>query len=627
MTNDKWIMKGVDDGDIVWHYAGWCAFRISEWHFPLGLADTMGGGTYITYTDSIPWFAIIFKLFLQIINYNGTFQYFGIYTLLCYILQAIGTGLLIRRKTSSHFAILFCMLLLCFSPVLMERALRHTALAAQWFILFAMYAYLKFLDRNCKGFPISFGLLAFLAVGIHPYFLPMILIFSLISLLSALYRRTNVLSNIWGFVYSISLPVAGGMAIGALGTGISPSRWGFGYFGMNLNAIFNPTSLGGYNWSVFLKVHPQILGNWDGFNYLGLGYAFLIAIAVISFIVKLPKRNGVKIFDAAAYIFACAFMTAFAVSNVVTFNDKTLVTIPFSDKLVNLCNIFRASSRMFYFTYYSLVIFSLYRIYDVLINLNQKWGNLPVISLSRAKSFCVLVCVVLFLQLLDVSQTVIKKHSDMADKLKYESIIDDQNLADAVKGKRYLISVVSDYILNRQLSVFAGKNNISTSFSVAMSGDYSAEAAKANKILDEFIFGRHTDDLVLAYSDISFAKLLYQNERIKSTCRYIESNGFAFIIAQKNTMNNERDPNEFTALALTNQDWTRGIHNNGVLILFGYSEELRNVLNSGVKYVSVNGNKAGITRVDVLGTTWIWVWIDKKAQDYAFPNVIRFTKK
>ena len=380
VTNDNWIMKGVDDGDIVWHYAGWCAFRISEWHFPLGLADTMAGGTYITYTDSIPWFAILFKLILQIIHYEGTFQYFGIYTLLCYILQAIGTGLLIRRKTSSHFAILACMLLLCFSPILMERALRHTALAAQWFILFAMYAYLKFLDRDCKGFPVSFSILAFLAVGIHPYFSPLVLIFSFLSVISSLYRRTNVLPNIWGFVFSISLPVAGGMVIGALGTGINPSRWGFGYFGMNLNALVNPKSVGGYDWSVFFKVHPQILGNWDGFNYLGMGYLFLIAMAGISLLIAYPKQNQLKTFDVLAYIAACIGMTLFAVSNVVTFNDKTLVTIPLSDKLVDLCGIFRASSRMFYFTYYSLVIFSLYRIHDVLLSSNQKCDckNLPM---------------------------------------------------------------------------------------------------------------------------------------------------------------------------------------------------------------------------------------------------------
>lgn len=131
VTNDKWIMSGYDELDINQHYAGWVAFRNSAWHFPIGLVDSMGGGTYISFTDSIPWFAIIFKFILQIVGYNGTFQYFGLYGLLCYILQAIAAGLLIRRKTSNHFIICACMVLLCFSPILMERSLRHTALGSQ----------------------------------------------------------------------------------------------------------------------------------------------------------------------------------------------------------------------------------------------------------------------------------------------------------------------------------------------------------------------------------------------------------------------------------------------------------------------------------------------------------------
>ena len=226
VTNDKWIMSGYDELDINQHYAGWVAFRISAWHFPIGLADTMGGGTYISFTDSIPWFAIFFKLILQLVGYTGTFQYFGLYGLLCYILQAIAAGLLIRRKTSNHFLICVCMVLLCFSPILMERSLRHTALGSQWLILFAMYAYLRFLDRGCKGFPAAFSVLSLLAVGIHPYFLPLVLVFSFLAMLSSLYRRTNIPVNFWGFVWSIVLPVAGGRLLGALGGGVSATRGG-----------------------------------------------------------------------------------------------------------------------------------------------------------------------------------------------------------------------------------------------------------------------------------------------------------------------------------------------------------------------------------------------------------------
>jgi hypothetical protein len=86
VQNDAWIMAGYDEVDIKQHYAGWLAFRKSEWTFPLGMAQDMavGTGTIISFTDSIPWVAMFFKLFRNVLP--ETFQYFGIYTGLCYIL-------------------------------------------------------------------------------------------------------------------------------------------------------------------------------------------------------------------------------------------------------------------------------------------------------------------------------------------------------------------------------------------------------------------------------------------------------------------------------------------------------------------------------------------------------------
>lgn len=624
VTNDKWIMSGYDELDINQHYAGWVAFRNSAWHFPIGLADGMGGGTYISFTDSIPWFAIFFKLILQIVSYNGTFQYFGLYGLLCYILQAVAAGLLIRRKTSNHFIICACMVLLCFSPILMERSLRHTALGSQWLILFAMYAYLKFLDHKCKGFPAAFSVLSLLAVGIHPYFLPLVLVFSFLAMLSSLYRRTNIPGNFWGFVWSIVLPVAGGRVLGALGGGVSATRGGYGFYSMNINAVLNPTSCGGYEWSTVFKVHPQILGNYDGFNYLGLGYLFLIFLALLTIVVVPPKWNKYKALDAAAYVVTAVGMTAFAISNVVTFNDKTLANINLPEAILNLCGIFRASSRIFYFTYYSLVIFSLYRILDTLsISLMSAAGtdeNMAGRIRYRTLPVCFVVCAVGLLQLFDLSQVIMQKHTAMTEKLKFVSIIDDINLAEAVKGKHYLISETVD----RNLAVFAGKNHLATSYSVANSGDYSAEWSRGMRMRDDFVMGVHKNDIVVAYSDIGLAKEVFKNREVNSTSKYFESSGFAFIIADKNT-EHSRNPNNFIALAFTDQTWTKGIKNVGNTILFGYSDDLLNVVNSS-RYVSVEGSKAAITHIDVIGTSWIWVTIDKDAHGYAFPNIIHFSK-
>ena len=77
VTNDAWIMAGYDETDIIQHYSGWLAFRNSDWTFPLGIASDMavGQGTCISYTDSIPWVAIVCKLFRGILP--ETFRYFA----------------------------------------------------------------------------------------------------------------------------------------------------------------------------------------------------------------------------------------------------------------------------------------------------------------------------------------------------------------------------------------------------------------------------------------------------------------------------------------------------------------------------------------------------------------------
>lgn len=80
-------------------------------------------------------------------------------------------------------------LLFVTSPVLFERVFRHTSLGAQFFVLAALYFY--FAARR-KGQYASRGLfvLNVLAVGIHPYFLPMTYAITLALLLEyALHNR------------------------------------------------------------------------------------------------------------------------------------------------------------------------------------------------------------------------------------------------------------------------------------------------------------------------------------------------------------------------------------------------------------------------------------------------------
>ena len=81
---DDWLMSG---GDLTQHYLGWRFFRESEWLFPIGLMNTIAwpNEVAVIFTDSIPGMAVICKLLSPILP--ETFQYFGLWGILCFMLQ------------------------------------------------------------------------------------------------------------------------------------------------------------------------------------------------------------------------------------------------------------------------------------------------------------------------------------------------------------------------------------------------------------------------------------------------------------------------------------------------------------------------------------------------------------
>ena len=263
-TYDAWILNGYDEWDIQQHYAGWVLFRNSHWAFPLGLADTIAApdGTVISFTDSIPWVSIFFKALRGVLP--STFQWFGWYTLFCFAMQGAAGALLCARgqaKTGAGALVFSTLggLLFVMLPTLWERAFRHTALASQWLFLLALYAFLEYRQNLHSGtakFPWAMPVLAFLAVGIHPYFLPLVMMCALLAAVE-LGRQKKA----WGraalqFAASLAAAVVGGVLCGAIGSGTGASRSGYGDYSMNLNALINPTSRGGYTWSRLYQVMP-----------------------------------------------------------------------------------------------------------------------------------------------------------------------------------------------------------------------------------------------------------------------------------------------------------------------------------------------------------------------------------
>ena len=167
VTNDSWLLNGYIEKDILQHYTGWLYYRQSPLQLPLGIATQINApdGCAVTYTDSIPLLAVFFRLTEGLLP--ETFQYFGPYNLLCYMLQGGAAALLVRLFVDNRLLMGLGSVLFCTAPIFLERSFRHTALASQYLILFALLLYFR---NQLHGFRFRFGY--YLLLGWQPLSTP-----------------------------------------------------------------------------------------------------------------------------------------------------------------------------------------------------------------------------------------------------------------------------------------------------------------------------------------------------------------------------------------------------------------------------------------------------------------------
>lgn len=121
-------------GDLSQHYFGWEFYRRAGWHFPIGMTDNLAYPiqTSIIFTDSIPIFAVFFKIWNRILP--EYFQYFGLWGLICFGLQGYFSIKIFNDLKLSLTSTLAGTVVLIFSPIIIHRMFMHSSLSAQWLI-------------------------------------------------------------------------------------------------------------------------------------------------------------------------------------------------------------------------------------------------------------------------------------------------------------------------------------------------------------------------------------------------------------------------------------------------------------------------------------------------------------
>jgi len=297
----------MNKGDLTQHYLGWAYFRNDPWSFPLGSIPSFGYpfGVSVVYTDSIPLFALLFKVFSPILP--SKFQYFGIWGILCYALQGGIASLIIRKYTDKYLIIGISSLFLIFSPILIQRMFTHTALAGHWILLLAIavWVYRERVQKNQKIETIVWSIICSLSVLIHPYLA--VMVFALLAgyLIHDYLEYHRMKKNILVLSTSIiSTALSFWLAGGFIHTS-NLSEGGLGYYSLNGNALFNPQG-----WSSFLKDLPLATGGqYEGFMYLGFGTMLLVLINLAMLAYKKIELDRPKVISVGIVCLVLFFLT------------------------------------------------------------------------------------------------------------------------------------------------------------------------------------------------------------------------------------------------------------------------------------------------------------------------------
>lgn len=372
--NIDWLTKG-SWGDSWLHYLGWETYRNSPWEIPIGrnIDYGLGIGNSVVFTDSIPIFSILFKTLSGVLP--ETFQFFGLILFLNYIMQAIFATKIAERFSRNQIELFCGVTLICSQPILWHRVNTHIALTSHWLILWFIYIYLS----RPRNRIVVWSLALFWALGTHFYFFVMGFCIFLFEEITK--HKKSKIQNIVKELFVIS-------SISIL------SMWQFGYFVIKLKDsatrfgfelqrmdLMQPLNFPG--WSLLLGrfgSNPQ--GNFDGFNYLGLGSILGLCIA-ITLGIKNKKFLWAKLSNNKSLLFAVFLMACYSITNYVSIARHTIV-IPMPEIVHDFSDVLRGAGRFFWPAVYLICLLQLV----LLTKLKQKITSLLL----------VLIC---FLQIVD----------------------------------------------------------------------------------------------------------------------------------------------------------------------------------------------------------------------------------
>lgn len=344
----------LQHADLAQSYLGWAFYRHDPWTLPFGASPSYGLEFHssVYYSDSIPLLAMALKPIAGWLP--ASFQYFGLWVALCFVLQALFAWKLLSLATDGVLArVLGCVFFVLAPPMLMRLG-GHMALVAQWAILAALYLYLRPAMKHQDRW---WTVLVAVAMLIHAYVFLMVGSVWGADLLRrfVLARRSGAGAALRAAAREVVQVFAATVAVAWLaGFFMISSRGmqaeGFGYYKMNLLAPFN-----GAGWSAFGLAFGEAPGEYEGFNYFGAGGLLLLLAALPAWLLTHRRASARRLMWPLACV--ALGLTLFAITPMVGLgHEQWQMPLPgwLQTRLAH--SSIQATGRLFWVAYYALLI-------------------------------------------------------------------------------------------------------------------------------------------------------------------------------------------------------------------------------------------------------------------------------
>lgn len=370
----QWLLGSSDltNSQISWQY-----FRLDDWRFPLGKNPNYGMevANSIVFTDNIPLFAILFKIFNFIIYEN--FQYFSFWVFLCFFLQLFFSYTLILKFTNNKFYSFLGSFLFLLCPFLIFRLVHHFSLGAHWLILYAFYI-CYCVEEKVKNY--HWVILISLSLLIHLYFTVMIFIIYFCFKLEEIINKKDfkiLFSPFLKITYALIIMFIIGYFESSPINSISS---GYGEYKLDLLSFFDPKAENTKMWSIFLK---DINGtHLEGFNYIGLGNVMILFLAVIMYVKNYKKKkiSPINIFK-ISNLYILIFLI-WALTTNLSFMGKEVFNIDLPKYLLGLLSIFSSTGRFAWPVIYIFLFISIVYIFKNFHKTNSIFIMLILMSIQ-----------------------------------------------------------------------------------------------------------------------------------------------------------------------------------------------------------------------------------------------------